>query len=236
LRLARLDETAAFGDVEGYPKILAVQGHPFDLRGIKVGERTRAFTAASKPRHADEREAPAGQWTRESTGGRIGRMARQLMGTEKILFILRQTPDRLTELTAGATESQLHAAPEPGEWSVVEVLAHLRSCADVWGDAIEKIVVTDHPTIRAVNPTTWIESTDYRELEFAPSQRAFTDQRVRLLALLGRLPNEGWSRSATVLGAGKPLELTVQSYADRLARHERAHWSQMTNTVRALAG
>jgi len=162
-------------------------------------------------------------------------MARQLMATEQILFILRQTPNRLTELTAGASESQLRTAPEPGEWSVAEVLAHLRSCADVWGDAIETIVVTDHPTLRAVNPTTWVESTDYRELEFAPSLQAFSEQRARHLSLLGHLSSVGWSRTATVLGAGKPLELTVRSYADRLARHERTHWRQLTKTMKALA-
>jgi len=163
-------------------------------------------------------------------------VARQLMTIEQILSILRQTPDRLTELTAGVIGSQLHVAPEPGEWSVAEVLAHLRSCADVWGDVIETIVVTDHPTIRAVNPTTWIKTTDYREIEFARSLQAFTEQRHRLLGLMGHLPNDGWSRSATVLGAGNPLELTVRSYADRLARHERTHWRQVAKTVKARAG
>jgi uncharacterized damage-inducible protein DinB len=163
-------------------------------------------------------------------------VTRQLMTTEQILSILRQTPDRLIELTAGVTASQLRVAPESGAWSVAEVLAHLRSCADVWGDAIETIIGTDHPTIRAVSPTTWIKSTDYREIEFAPSLQAFTRQRDRQLALLGRLPTEGWSRTATVLGGGNPLELTVRSYADRLARHERTHWRQAARTVKALAG
>jgi hypothetical protein len=97
--------------------------------------------------------------------------------------------------------------PEPGEWSVTEIAAHLRSCADVWGQAIEAIAVTDHPTIRAVSPTTWIKSTDYRELAFASSLQAFGGQRDQLLALLGQLPDQGWSRSATVLGGGRPLEL-----------------------------
>ena len=167
---------------------------------------------------------------------KIRRMPRQLMTTDQILSILRQTPDRIGELTARVTGSQMRVAPEPGEWSLVEVLAHLRSCADVWGDAIEMIIVTDHPSIRAVNPTTWIKSTDYGEVEFAPSLMAFTNQRDRQLVLLGSLSNEGWSRSATVLGGGSPLELTVHSYANRLARHERAHWRQLAKTVKALAG
>src|SRR5215472_12405926 len=163
-------------------------------------------------------------------------MTRQRMTMEQILSILRDTPDRLGDLTSDLTEVQLHASPEPGEWSVTEIAAHLRSCADVWGEAIETIVATDHPTIRAVSPTTWIRSTDYRELAFASSLQAFGKQRDHLLALLADLPDRGWSRSATVLGGGRPLELTVHSYANRLARHERTHWRQLAKTVRALLG
>lgn len=118
-------------------------------------------------------------------------------------------------LDGDLTEAKLHAAPEPGEWSVAEIAAHLRSCADVWGRAIETIAVTDHPTIRAVSPTTWIKSTDYGQLAFASSLQAFSNQRDQLLALLADLPDQGWSRSATVLGGGTPLELTVHSYANR---------------------
>ncbi len=161
-------------------------------------------------------------------------MTRQRMTMEQILSVLRDTPDRLGDLTSDLTEAQLYASPEPGEWSVTEIAAHLRSCADVWGEAIETIVATDHPTIRAVSPTTWIQSTNYRELAFASSFQAFRTQRDGLLALLGRLPGQGWSRSATVLGGGRPLEFTVHSYADRLARHERTHWRQLTKTVKAV--
>lgn len=193
---------------------------------------------AQTPQSAlDRKPGPlgGGQRTLEVNESENTLVGRRLMTIEQILAILRETPNRLSVLTGGAIVAHLHASPEPGEWSVAEVLAHLRSCADVWGEAIETIVVNDHPTIRAVNPTTWIETTDYRELGFGPSLRAFTRQRDRQSALLGHLRNEGWSRSATVLGAGKPLELTAHSYADRLARHERAHWRQVEKTLEALA-
>jgi len=74
-------------------------------------------------------------------------MARQPMTVDQILSILRETPDRLSALTGDLAEEQLHAAPEPREWSVTEIAAHLRSCADVWGQAIERIATTDQPTI-----------------------------------------------------------------------------------------
>jgi hypothetical protein len=52
--------------------------------------------------------------------------------------------------------------------------------------------------------------------------------------VLGQLPDQGWSRSATVLGGGRPFELAVHSYMDRLARHERTHHKQVAKTVRAV--
>ena len=112
------------------------------------------------------------------------------------------------------------------EWSANEVLAHLRACADVWGAAIATILDEDHPTIRAVNPRTWIDSTDYVQQAFGASLRAFTKQRVELMARLRPLTPEDWLRSATITGAGRPLQWSVQSYADRMAVHERSHIKQ----------
>lgn len=156
------------------------------------------------------------------------------MEPEQIVSILRETPERIATLTAGASKRELRAAPEPGEWSATEILAHLRSCADVWGDAIETILDADRPTIRAVNPTKWIERTDYRQADFSSSFQAFTQQRDRLLARLAPLRPQDWSRSATVLGGGAPLDLTVQSYGFRMARHERTHWRQVAKTMHAV--
>ena len=154
---------------------------------------------------------------------------------EQILTLLAETPPRMAALTAGLEPAQLHTAPNPGEWSANDVLAHLRACADMWGNCIAAIIAEDTPTIRAVNPRTWIKKTDYLELEFRPSLRSFTTQRADLLTVLRPLPHQGWSRAATVTGAGKPLIQTVLSYADRLARHERPHVKQIeriVNTVR----
>jgi hypothetical protein len=162
-------------------------------------------------------------------------MSNRSLTVEQVLTLLTETPPRLAALTAGLAPAQLHAAPNPGEWSANDVLAHLRSCADVWGSCIETILAQDKPTIRAVNPRTWIERTDYLEREFQPSLKAFTAQRSALLAVLKPLKPKAWSRSATITGAGKPLERTVHSYAERMATHERPHLKQIEriiNTVR----
>jgi hypothetical protein len=153
------------------------------------------------------------------------------LSIEQVLTLLAAAPPRLAELTAGLSEAQLHTAPGPDEWSANDVLAHLRSCADVWGACILTILAEDRPTIRAINPRTWIKRTNYLDLAFRPSLGTFTTQRAELLAVLEPLPFESWLRAATVTGAGKVLERTVLSYAQWLVRHERPHIKQIERVV-----
>jgi uncharacterized damage-inducible protein DinB len=163
-------------------------------------------------------------------------MPRRSLTIEQTLTILAETPPRIAALIADLTPTQLHTAPSQGEWSANDVLAHLRSCADVWGNCMESILAEDRPTIRAVNPTTWIKRTDYREQEFQTSWQTFVRQRAALLARLETLAPEAWQRAAVVTGAGKPLERTVLFYAQWLARHERTHlkqFRQIADTMRA---
>lgn len=161
-------------------------------------------------------------------------MSGKTLTIAQIVTMLAAAPAHIAEHVLGLTEAQLSEAPAPGEWSALEVLAHLRACADVWGDCIVTIIQHDAPTIRAVNPRTWIERTDYREQAFRPSLQAFAVQRAELLAVLESLEPERWSRPATVVGAGTPLQRTVQTYAQWMARHERPHLKQISRTVDTL--
>ncbi len=158
------------------------------------------------------------------------------LSIEQALTQLHEQPARLAALTAGLPPAQLHARPAPDEWSLNDILAHLRSCADMWGQAIATILAEDHPTFKAVNPVTWMKQTNYPSLKFRPSLRAFTRQRAELLDVLRPLPPKAWARAATVTGAGRPIERTVLSYAQWLANHERSHLRHIQRSVVALKG
>ncbi len=153
---------------------------------------------------------------------------------KQILTLLADAPSKIIRLTEGLPPAQLLAPPGPGEWSARDVVAHLRACSDMWGKSIAQILSEDRPTFKAVNPTTWIKKTNYREQEFQPSLQAFTAQRAELLKLLKPLAAEAWSRTATVTGAGKPRERTVYTYAMWLANHERTHIKQIERIVNLL--
>lgn len=154
-------------------------------------------------------------------------MARTLPPPEKLLALLERTAPRIAAATKGVPSIRLQTVPDGDEWSPNDVLAHLRSCADVWGNSIRMILAEDEPTIRAVSPRTWIRETNYPDLRFAPSFRAFAKQRAGLLDVLRPLPAKAWTRTATVTGGGAPLRLTLRRYAERMAVHERAHAGQI---------
>ncbi|MEV6964522.1 DinB family protein [Hamadaea sp. NPDC051192] len=154
----------------------------------------------------------------------------------QILELLRTNPERIAELTAGLTPAQLQTRPEPAEWSAAELLAHLRSCATLWGEYMATIAATDGTTFRVVNPAAWIEQTDYPRQKYGPAWRAYREQRAQLLTMLAELPEAAWAHTATITGAGAPLRKTVLDYAKRLATHERAHLRQfrkITESARA---
>lgn len=158
-----------------------------------------------------------------------------LLTTEQILSRLAEGPERIATATADLSAKQLRTSPDDTEWSANEVLAHLRACDDVWGDHIRAILAEDRPTRRGISPRTWIRKTNYLDLEFQPSLDAFAEQRADLLAILKKLPPEGWSRTALIKSYGTMTnEHTALFFADGLARHERPHLKQIERLAAAL--
>lgn len=147
--------------------------------------------------------------------------------TESVLILLVATPRRIESVSRGIEISKLLFKPHPDAWSVSDILAHLRACADVWGKSIVEMIAQDQPKLRYISPRSWIRKTDYLDLEFRESLIAFTNQRLELLRALKGLAIEDWSRSATLTATRKSREETVFGYAWRIAEHENRHCEQI---------
>lgn len=156
------------------------------------------------------------------------RMPRKLLPIEQIMAQLASTPSELERKTTGLSDDQLRMRPDENTWSIAEIIAHLRACADMWGDRrILTMVVKDRPTIKTISPITWLKGTNYRAVDVTESLQAFAVQRTKLLYALESLSPNGWTRSATITGAGKPFEVTIHIEGDAIARHERQHIRQI---------
>ena len=161
-------------------------------------------------------------------------MPRERLEIGEILEQLASTPEQIAILAESLDPELTTSAPDENAWSVNDVLAHLRACADVWGDSIASMLAGDQPRIKAINPRSWIDRTGYRKLAFAESMQAFADQRVALLGTLNALPESGWAASAVFYGMGSPVERSVRSQSERMALHERAHIDQIRHTIATL--
>lgn len=149
---------------------------------------------------------------------------------ELVLRLLTETPHHIAAVTEALNDSQLHQRPDEKNWSANEILAHLRACADVWGETIVAMLQDDEPALKDVSPRTWLKKTNYPELPFQESYRDFVDQRRALIQTLSDLTLADWSRGAMI----KDRRHTIFSQARRMALHEVTHCQQLETLVKDL--
>ncbi len=153
---------------------------------------------------------------------------------DKTMEILRTTVPRLEELTRDVPDEWLYRVTDYG-WSVNEQLAHLRSCHDILGGNMLRIIREDHPAWRGTAPTR--NQAAYFEWKFQPAFEAFRAQRAELLEVLEPMPPEAWNRTATVtVPPGKVYEYSTLYYGDWMARHERSHLGHIGRILKTWRG
>jgi hypothetical protein len=150
---------------------------------------------------------------------------------EKYLKALEETPRSIARVTKNVDRARLHSKFEENSWSVNDILAHLRSCADVWGDSIAAMLAENTPTLPDLHPRKWIKETNYLELPFQGSLQAFIRQRESLSITLKNLSFEDWSRAATIAGR----KHTVFTQARRMAKHEMEHCEQIESLLQRVS-
>ena len=158
----------------------------------------------------------------------MGRLDTSPAEVKEYLVLLAATPPRLAASTAQAAPASLQRVPASQVWSPVEHVAHLRGCADVWGETMRAMLAEAEPVLVRVDPRQQAKSAGYARLPFADSLAAFKQQRADLLRMLKPLSFEDWNRGAMI---GKNRH-TVFSQARRLALHEQEHCEQVESYLR----
>ena len=146
----------------------------------------------------------------------------------EVLAALKENPLRIRKVTSKVKNADLQVRASKTSWSVNDILAHLRACADVWGGTIERMLAEEMPRLPDIHPRKWITQTDYLKLDFHTSFSAYVDQREKLLKILMKLPFEDWSRGAIIGGRIH----TVFTQARRIAKHETQHCEQIEELLK----
>ena len=154
-------------------------------------------------------------------------------GVGELMALAEATPQRLAASTAGMDEGQLRAPLEPGEWSLLQILNHLRACEEVWSHSIHGMLAHETPHLQEIHPRQWIKkASPYTSQLFVDSLRVFTLRREALLITLGGLSLADWAREGWI----DRKTHTVFSHVRRLVFHERTHCDHIDGVLGGVAG
>ena len=138
---------------------------------------------------------------------------------------LASIPKLISTIAAGHDDARLTARADEKTWSASDVLAHLRSAADIRGKWIAAMLDRDNPTIRAVSPRSAFRK--YVDRDFAVSLKEFSEERAALVKRLRALDDAGWARTLTFTGASpRSSTPTVAQCVWGLVEHEKVHLDQ----------
>jgi len=155
-------------------------------------------------------------------------MKATLSKIETYLAILSETPKRIAHAVLNFDETSLNLRADTKSWSANDILAHLRSCSDLWTHSIYAMLAENEPVFSDINERKWAKVTRYTERPFFESFQVFSLQRENLVHVLRDLPFESWERSAIIL----ERRHTVFTQTRRLAKHEMEHCEQIESMLR----
>jgi FMN phosphatase YigB (HAD superfamily) len=142
-----------------------------------------------------------------------------------MLSILASTPAALDTMITRSSSDRLLSKPSAEEWSITEVLCHLRDVeAEVQLPRIQTILREDNPFLSAENTDAWAATRGYAAQDGQKALADFAASRATTLGLLRTLPDDLWSRRVrhAIFGPTSLLELV-----HFMTEHDRLHIQQI---------
>jgi hypothetical protein len=144
------------------------------------------------------------------------------------LRVQRETPKRLQQLIKPLNKKQLMKRPEPGKWSIAEILAHLADTELVGGWRMRLILGNNGVAIQAFDQDAWAETLGYARRVPKVSLDTFRALREANLAMLKSLPKNLWENYGMHQERGKE---TIAHIVRMFAGHDLNHLAQV-ETIR----
>ena len=132
-------------------------------------------------------------------------------------------------MTASFSQEAWTFQPAAGEWSLTEILCHLRDVErEVNLPRIRKVLGEENPFLVGEVTDVWVKERESAKQDGRQALAEFTAARKEVLGLVNDLQAE-WSRPARHAIFGPT---TLQELVGFLAGHDRAHVQQVWKTMR----
>jgi uncharacterized damage-inducible protein DinB len=143
--------------------------------------------------------------------------------------VQHETPKRLAKLVKPLSKKQLTVRPEPGKWSIAEILAHLADAELVGGWRMRLILGNSGVPIQAFDQDVWAETLGYSRRDPKVSLETFRVLREANLAMLKSLPKNLWENYGMHSERGKE---TITHIVRMFAGHDLNHMAQVERIVK----
>jgi uncharacterized damage-inducible protein DinB len=145
------------------------------------------------------------------------------------LRVQRETPKKLQQLIKPLSKKQLTRRPEPGKWSITEVLAHLADTELVGGWRMRLILGSNGVSVQPFDQDVWAETLGYSRRDAKVSLETFRVLREANLAMLKSLPKNLWENYGMHQERGKE---TIAHIVRMFAGHDLNHLAQVESITK----
>jgi hypothetical protein len=145
--------------------------------------------------------------------------------------VQRATAAKLKKRTQGLTPKQLKWQPEPGKWSIAEIVAHLADVEIVASWRMRSVLGANGTPIQPFDQDAWASVFQYGKRDAKKSLEVFRVLRENNLAMLKALPRQSWDNYGMHTERGKE---TVAHLARMFAGHDTNHLLQVERIAAQL--
>jgi hypothetical protein len=142
----------------------------------------------------------------------------------ELLERFRRGAEMVAVSITGAAGSEVDFIPEPGKWSIRQIVAHLSDSEIVGTMRMRRVIAEDNPKLEAFDQDAWTKNLDYAKRK--PSQSLETFRRIRAenYELLKELPEAAFQRVGHHSEQGP---LTLKQLLQGYAEHAEGHAAQL---------
>lgn len=151
---------------------------------------------------------------------------------QELIDLFRATPDTLEGLLHNVTQEQASAARGGDEnWSVVEVVCHLRDAEERNLERIHLMRTQEMPLLAGYDQEAWAKERNYAAASLGEAILEYLKFRAATIAELTALAPEDWERRGRHSEMG---EISIINYAHHLAVHDSVHLAQIARQLRGM--
>ena len=146
------------------------------------------------------------------------------------LRVQQETHKKLQKLIKPLSKMQLTQRPEPGKWSITEILAHLVDTELVGAWRYRLIIGNNGVPVQAFDQDVWAETFDYAHRDPKVSLETFRVLRENNLRMLKALPKNLWENYGMHQERGKE---SISHLVAMFAGHDLNHLGQVERIAKA---